>query len=329
MKKALPILIVTTTFLVACLWWFQDFYTDPPGISPVVTVKPDDSVGDQPVDAELETAAEGVSAGESEAAVGRGQARNVALVPGSDPDTPQAEQAPESEFQKFVKKMVETSLEGTVEDSIVLGQLMNQCGGVPRNEKQFKNNLQTMNRKFHPGKKLNLAGGQNMSFASINEYEVHMQEKYDQCQDIRGIFKNDLHKQIARQAAKGNKIARYLYAMWPPSLGGRFRGGKMPEWLEYQNEALSYTWQNIDEGEPLGLMAFGQSFNNVDGGFFTPTNHRYAQAFFLAAKKCGLESTWLDATVNKYIVDLSVELAGIKLDRTEIRADELKELFCQ
>jgi hypothetical protein len=155
-----------------------------------------------------------------------------------------------------------------------------------------------------------------------------MRDMYDQCLVIRSIFKNDLHKQIARQAAKGNKVARYLYAMWPPSLGGRFRTGKMPEWLEYQNQALAYTWKNIDEGEPLGLLAFGQSFSNSSGGLFTPINLRYAQVFFLAANKCGLESAWLETEISKYIVDLSVDIGGTKLGRMEIHADELEELFC-
>jgi hypothetical protein len=78
----------------------------------------------------------------------------------------------------------------------------------------------------------------------------------------------------------------------------------------------------------LGLLAFGQSFAYTGGGFFTPMNLRYAQVFFLASKKCGLQSEWLESEVSKYIVDLSSDISASKLNRTEIQADELKALFC-
>ena len=328
MKKSLSILIVTTTFLAACLWWYQNFHSDQTEAQQPVIVQSGNAVVNQSND-EMETIEEQTVTDEAGETTEKGQAKTIVHVTESGPDSSQLNPEPESEFQQLVKQMVESSLAGTVEDSITLGRLMNQCGGVPRNEGQIKKNLKNMNKKFSRGKKLGLGNDQSRTFENFSEYEVYAQEKVDQCRVIRSIFKNDLHKQIARQAAKGNKIARYLYAMWPPSLGGRFRAGKMPEWLQYQNEALAYTWQNIDEGEPLGLLAFGQSFGNVGGGFFTPTNFRYAQAFFQAAKKCGLESQWVDGEIGKYIVDLGEDIDGLKLDRAEIRAEELKELFCQ
>lgn len=328
MKKLFLLLIVISTFLAGGFWWLQNSPIDQTGVHPTITIKSDDIAGDQVSDVP-ETTTEQVLGKKIGVAVEQKFAKNIVFVPANDLDSPDSEEQFESEFQQLAKQMVKSSLQGAVEDSIQLGLLMNQCSAVPRNEAQIQNRLQATSNRFRSARKWNFGNSESISFDSFDEYEAYMREKYDECRATRSIFRNDLHEQIARLAAKGNKMARYLYAMWPPSLGSRFRGDKMPEWLEYQSLALEYTWQNIEAGEPLGLLAFAQSFRNNGGGFFTPTNLRYSEVLFLAAKKCGLESPWLDTVTSKYIVDLSVEINGQKLERTEIRADEIKALFCR
>ena len=328
MKKSFPVLLVFFAILAGGFWWLQTYDSGQAEVQPPATVKSDDIIGAQSAD-ELETVSVEAAHADVEVQAGQGQAKTIAFVPAGNADASEADQEPESEFQKSVKQMVKTSLGGSVEDSINLGQLMNQCRGVPRNERQIESALQTVNEKFSARKKWGVGNGESMAFENFKAYETYMRDKYDQCKAVRGVFNNSLHKQIADMAAAGSQVARYLYAMWPPSLGNRFRAGKMPEWLEYQNLALEYTWQNIEAGDPLGLLAFGQSFNNFDGGFFTPTNPRYAQVFFLAAKKCGLKSNWLETEVSEYVVELNQDIDGIKLDRLDIRAGELQELFCQ
>ena len=329
MKQLFLALFVLTCLLAAGIWWSKNSNIDHVEVPQTPALDTEEIVGDLSDDS-LETASNQVLTGEiEESAVATNLARNIVFVPDNNLDRSQAEEELKSEFQQSVDKLVKSSLEGVVEDSINIGRLMNQCGGVPRTEKQIQNNLQNVNKKFRARKKWDVGSGENMSFESFGEYEVFMQDKYEKCRDIRSVFSSDLHKEIALLAAAGNKNARYLFAMWPPLNGGRFRTGKMPEWLEYQNQALAYTWQNVDEGSPLGLLAFGQSFAYTGGGFFTPMNLRYAQVFFLASKKCGLQSEWLESEVSKYIVDLSSDISGSKLNRTEIQADELTALFCQ
>ena len=329
MKQFFPVLIVLTIFLTGGIWWFQHDDAEQTDIQSVGTAVSDGIEGALP-DERLETDEEHPVISVVKEPTARGVAKNIVHVPdvNAGASEPEQEAEPESEFKKDIKKLLGTSLEGAVEDSVNLARLMNQCGSIPGNDAQVQNLLQTTQEKFRPDRKWGFGGGQKISFESFQDYEIYLRQKYDQCHDIRSIFTRNLHGEIAKLAAGGNRIARYLYAMWPPSLGGKFRINQVPEWLEYQNRALEYTWQNIHEDEPLGLLAFGQSFADQNGGFFTPTNFRYSQVFFLAAEKCGLKSNWLESETSKYIVDLSKGIVGSKLNRIEMGADEIKELFC-
>jgi hypothetical protein len=333
MKKMLPALLFMTVFLAAGAWWYQQSNSDPLELPPPGTGQSVVRVGDQTGE-QTETISEQAVTGEDEtqeddAQVAKAGVKRIVLVPDNRPEGRPPEEEIDTELKQAIQKLVDSSIGGTVEDSIHLARLMNECGSVPRNETQFQNNLQSMKEKFRPGKKRFSGLADSGLIENVEQYEAHMHDRFIQCRAVRSVLNKNLHQQIAELAAGGDTIARYLYAMWPPSLGGRFRIGKMPEWLEYQNLALEYTWQNIDAGEPLGLLAYGQSFNNIDGGFFTPTNYRYAQVFFLAAKMCGLESNWLETELNEYVVTLGKDLDGLKLDRAEIRAEELVVLFCQ
>jgi hypothetical protein len=241
MKQLFLVLFVLTVLLAGGIWWSKDSNIDPVEVPQTPALDTEEIVGDLLGDS-LETESNQALTGEPEvSAVATNQAKNIVFVPDNNLDNPQADEEPKSEFQQSVNKLLESSLEGVVEDSINIGRLMNQCGGVPKTEKQIQKNLQNVNKKFRARKKWDVGSGENMSFESFGEYEVFMQDKYEKCRDIRSVFDNDLHKEISLLAAAGNKNARYMYAMWPPLNGGRFRTGKMSEWLEYQNQALAYT----------------------------------------------------------------------------------------
>ena len=65
------------------------------------------------------------------------------------------------------------------------------------------------------------------------------------------------------------------------------------ELLEYQSLALEYTWMNMQERNPLGLLAMSQSYSANRPAMFTPRNGIQSQVFRLASMKCGIDNEWL------------------------------------
>ena len=134
------------------------------------------------------------------------------------------------------------------------------------------------------------------------------------------MFNQGLRDRLARMAESGSVSARFLYAMWPPNQE-KTAGDQLIAWLEYTSNAMDFTWQNISEHEPLGLLAFGQSLEAGRTNYFTIKNHNYGQAFVLAAEKCGLynqmvtekvgnlEELWQRRQMVKYIIQME-DLSG-------------------
>ena len=65
------------------------------------------------------------------------------------------------------------------------------------------------------------------------------------------------------------------------------------ELLEYQSLALEYTWMNLQERDPLGVLAMSQSYGTRPRGLFTPANFVQSQVFLLASMQCGVDNEWL------------------------------------
>ena len=84
--------------------------------------------------------------------------------------------------------------------------------------------------------------------------------------------------------------------MWPPDQEKTARN-QLIVWLEYTSKAMDFTWKNISEREPLGLLAFGQSLEAPTAYCFTVRNPVYGQAFILAAEKCGLNNQMVTTKV--------------------------------
>ena len=105
------------------------------------------------------------------------------------------------------------------------------------------------------------ASGEFRQFESTDQYSDFLWQRFEQCSSIRDRLEGNLRGDLARMAENGSVTARYLYAMWPPaSYLGSAELDVMQDWLEYQDRALEFTWQNLFEHEPLGLLAMGQSF---------------------------------------------------------------------
>jgi hypothetical protein len=136
------------------------------------------------------------------------------------------------------------------------------------------------------------AEGGSVEYRSFEELESATWAQFDECQAARGTLDEDLHDQIERLAEAGLPTARYLFALWSP---GQYEDGAVGalELLEYQTRALDYTWLNMQQRDPLGLLAMAQSYSANRPALFTPSNPIQGQVFLLAALKCGIDNEWL------------------------------------
>ncbi len=264
---------------------------------------------------------EGKVAEESQAA---STARRIIHVPGNNPETPQGENAVDNELQESTKKMLDSAIEGKTEDAINISQLLKQCSnrqdeGLVRSQ---LNHLRTAT--FSPSTTHSLSGVSG-SFDSFEELESAMWQSFDQCRSIKSLFDDDLRELLKSMARNGSVTARYLYATWPPKHPDRIEPEYTLALLEYRNLAHEFTWRNLDEGEPLGVLAFAKSFAIGNPYLFSAPNFMQYQNFIFAAKKCGLSSPWLDTQVNQ-IRERWAAIGGI--NPVEEASDETAELFC-
>lgn len=232
-------------------------------------------------------------------------------------------------FQESTKEILESALKGNTENAINFVGLTRQClATLAQSEAQLKRNLDSyLQRGFNPERAHYMSNGEFMQFESFEQYENHMWKQFDQCNSTSTLRNNDLRKRIARLAENGHVTARYLFAMWPPTAVA-FNSDSIIDWLDYQNLALEFTWQNIEEGEPLGLLAYSQSFATFQVKYFTPSNSHYAEVFLLTAKVCGLTSTWVDEKLSKIGQRWDKQSRQDHFENLHSSADELKEMLC-
>ena len=92
-----------------------------------------------------------------------------------------------------------------------------------------------------------------------------------------------------RLAQQGDIAARYLFATWTPS----FFGHSDAFLLEYEwaSKAREYSFQNLEQAEFLGFLAFAESYSNL--GYFTRQDINMAHAHYIAALECGfMDERW-------------------------------------
>jgi hypothetical protein len=320
MKKIYVGLIFVVIVAMGSYWWNQKSNLSLKDIPPASTPDMSDVGAVQSFD-------EPVAVEEDRNEATNRFAKSIAFVPDNNRESSESTREFDFDLQDSVKQMVESALTGNVEVSVNLGQLVNRCS-ERRSEEQVLLHLQIVSQTFSPKTQFGLINGEHRKFDTFEAYENFIWNDYDQCRVIKTIFEDDLHKRIIQMADDGHAIARYLYAMWRPPSGPNPDTGNIMEWLEYQEKAFAYSLQNMDEGQPLGLLAFGQSVRNITPGFFTPPNFNFAETYFLAAKKCGLNIAWLDSQIGEFRARLSGDRGQIRLQQIENSANDLKEIFC-
>jgi hypothetical protein len=116
------------------------------------------------------------------------------------------------------------------------------------------------------------------------EYQIraHLLDWQRACNDVAAILNDALRSELELLARDGHVMARYLYAMWRPN--PVLSEEALERALHWQMNAAEFSYANVAEGEPIGLLAFGQSYAE---GLFTPTDQRLAHLMLNAAYQCG------------------------------------------
>ena len=245
----------------------------------------------------------------------------VVLVP--NVDQIQSEEAPptkldiDREFRQEVKTKIETALDGNIEDLITVVKYMNECDRAPKDESSIVAQARTFSNI--PGFQFKIPdeNGISQKDVSFDEWEVYQWNLFDQCQSINGLFDEGFRNRIKMQAENGNIIARYMYAIRPPTAIND-DPDHIIERLDYELLALEFTWQSINEGEPLGLLALGQSYMGL--GLFTPHQRSTGGAFFIAARKCGLSNAWVDLQIDNFTT--------ATFEEAQVKSNAIVETFC-
>ena len=190
---------------------------------------------------------------------------------------------------------VERALDGEINELIKLSRLISDCRRGMDSEEQLEQRLDRMSRSQSGspgGPSMPGRGGGSVEYRSFEELEADLWAQFDECQVAKEVLDESLYEQVCRLAETGLPSARYLYAVWPPNQDSFLEVDTLAM-LEYQSLALEYTWLNMQERNPLGLLAMAQSYSARRPSMFTPSNGVQGQVFLLASMKCGVDNKWL------------------------------------
>lgn len=161
------------------------------------------------------------------------------------------------------------------------------------------------------------------TYQQNREYQRRWSEE---CSKARSIFGPELRKRLEKMARDGHVVARYIYATWRPVFD--IEPGVFDRQLEWQLNSWDFSYANLVEGEPAGLVAFGESYTYFDG--FTPWDIRLGDLLLKAALDCGLRSSEVERHVYRNSEDGST-LPVLYYESKDDVAKVLKELtsYCQ
>ena len=228
---------------------------------------------------------------------------------------------------------VNAAIDGQIDDLIQVTRLINDCRRGFNSEQQLQQRLDFMAQRGAQSGNLPARGGRgggggSVEYQSFEELEANLWKQYDQCQLAKEVLDESLHEQIERLAESGLASARYLYAVWPPG-EDMLEVVDTLEMLEYQSLALEYTWMNMNDRDPLGLLAMAQSYGSMRTPMFTPPNRIQSQVFLLASMKCGIDNKWLEERSLNFGQGFSrFQGQNTEMPSLDEDAAALAEMFC-
>jgi len=240
---------------------------------------------------------------------------------------------PGNEKSDRLRKRVEAALDGDIDGLIDLSRKINQCGRGMSSEEQIQARLHRAAESIArnpdaPIRSVRGGGGGSVQYESVEDMEADLWARFDECQVVKDVMDETLYEQVSRLAESGLPSARYLYSVWPPDQDSLIAVDALAL-LEYQSLALEYTWNNMHERDPLGLLAMSQSYGANRPSMFTPRNPIQSQVFRLASMKCGIDNEWLSERALNFAQGFSrFQAHNTEIPSLEEDAVALAEKFC-
>jgi len=230
-------------------------------------------------------------------------------APGSDLDPTNVTAA---ELGAFASQALERALEGDLAVAPNLAYLVNGCShSVPLNAsalEEFVAQFRQMTQRsevagdpvppegrVHNRLWPNPPGFEIRRFPTDQLNRLHLSEWMQGCLQVLGRFNEDTRKELEHLARNGNVIARYLYAMWRPRL--TLASDALERLIEWQINALEFSYANLEEGQIAGVLAFSESYSSA---LFTGFDFGLSLAMKKAAWECGVDSDELREFLGSY-----------------------------
>jgi hypothetical protein len=299
-SKSTLILIVLLVFAIVAGSWL--LFQRQEAVPEVEVVKEDTTeleIVEEPTEQELEPEQE------APAESRKGTARRIVHVTGeiasqaldTDIETVNSDNIVERTSQNL-----EAALNGDMEAAHFVYEARETCNQIPRNQNLIERIARTrtdmavqMQGSGIPVPPEGTTGdrGVDAFFPTLEQNQQHWTKWYDACSRFEETFGAKMRRQLETLANNGNVIARYLYATWKPV--SRLTVVSFEEMQEWQMKALDYSYANLQEGEALGLLAFGVSYR---WALFTASSFDFGFALQKAAVDCGISHPAIMSFVN-------------------------------
>jgi len=136
----------------------------------------------------------------------------------------------------------------------------------------------------------------------------------EECRALMRLRDQIWASELFDRAASGDEFARFIYAMWAPRQRTTLETST-EQLLAYESMALEFTMQNLEEGHPLGLLAFGLSYQQ--GQYFTPSRHVLGNAYLVAAELCSNGQFGLQGMLDSLLASMEEHQFGASPVSTE------------
>ena len=140
----------------------------------------------------------------------------------------------------------------------------------------------------------------------------------------RQDFNESLRERLNRLAQQGDIVARYLFSKWKPDYFGQTDAFLLQQ--DWESKAREYSYQNLEQGELLGFLAFEDSFSH---GIYTKRDSEMAVSFAAAAIECGFINESLQRSVDRMFNDERLSEWRERSGEQVLKAAEGLIDFCQ
>lgn len=336
-SRSAVFLIVGGGILVILLWaWMRADGTAPEGGDQASAAIVAETAGLPAEEAESSTASGLDPAPPARAQTSSGTSTSEATTPSNSSAPTDEPPKPLSAEQLIVLRDVESDLAaafaGDHNEAVALAGFLNQCQFTFRDRSRVEQSIARAERSFAEGKPLTQfrPSGPAQQFETLEAFESDQWDTFFRCDAARTLITDDFWDRLEQQADAGNPAARYLFATLmrdPPSRDFAF--DRWDEELELREQAREYTWRNLEEREPLGLLALA----NSEGASMRFNFGRASTigVLVLAAIKCGLSTPELLQSADQILQQVE-RLSNTQpelLEQLNNASDEAKRMFCK